>query len=116
MRVRYHDGFEPTENTKSRSRRMLPSGARKPSSLLAERCRTRARWLTLRSLRQLPSALQSRNAHARSAELIPSARIDTLVFVLAQLLEALAHAVVLRRPSSLPLTAAKQEALRAVLG
>lgn len=53
---------------------------------------------------------------ARVHEFSGHLAVDNVAFVLAQLLESLAHAVVLRRPATLSLTAGKAEALRAVLG
>jgi AcrR family transcriptional regulator len=41
--------------------------------------------------------------------------LDTLVFVVTHMVEALSHGVVLRRPARLSLVAAKEEAVRAVL-
>jgi hypothetical protein len=40
---------------------------------------------------------------------------ERILFALTQLVEALAQGVVVRRPTTLPLTAAKEEALRALL-
>jgi AcrR family transcriptional regulator len=52
------------------------------------------------------------SAHAEEFERPPE--LDRLVFILRQSVEALAHAVVLYRPASLSLSAAKEEAARAV--
>jgi AcrR family transcriptional regulator len=52
---------------------------------------------------------------SRAHEFERPLQLDRMLFVLTQMMEALAHAVVLRRPASLSLTAAKEETLRAVL-
>jgi len=52
---------------------------------------------------------------SRASELDPGARPDKMLFVVTQMMESLAHAVVLHRPPSLSLGAAKQEAIRAVV-
>jgi AcrR family transcriptional regulator len=52
---------------------------------------------------------------SRASELDPAAGEDKLLFVLTQMMESLAHAVVLHRPPSLSLAAAKEEAVRAVV-
>jgi AcrR family transcriptional regulator len=53
---------------------------------------------------------------SRGDEIGPSVDLDRLLFVLTQMLESLAHNVVLRRPPSLSLSDATEEAVRAVLG
>jgi AcrR family transcriptional regulator len=53
---------------------------------------------------------------ARGDEIGPSIDLDRLLFVLTHMLESLAHNVVLRRPPSLSLPDATEEAVRAVLG
>lgn len=53
---------------------------------------------------------------SRGDELGPSVDLDRLLFVLTHMLESLAHNVVLRRPPSLSLADATEEAVRAVLG
>lgn len=64
--------------------------------------------------RRLRGALRlAITAHAHEFERPPE--LDRVLFVLRQLVEALAHGVVLERPASLSLTAAKDEAARAVL-
>jgi AcrR family transcriptional regulator len=52
---------------------------------------------------------------AHASELDLAAGEDRLLFVLTQMMESLAHAVVLHRPRSLSLAAAKEEAVRAVV-
>ncbi len=52
---------------------------------------------------------------SRAAELVPSAKPDRLLFIVTQMMESLAHAVVLHRPRSLSFAAAKEEAVRAVV-
>ena len=52
---------------------------------------------------------------ARASELELSTREPTVVFVVTQMVEALAHAVVLRRPAPMSLSAATEEAVRAVV-
>jgi hypothetical protein len=41
--------------------------------------------------------------------------LDTVVFIVTHMVEALSHGAVLRRPALLSLAAAKDEAVRAVL-
>jgi hypothetical protein len=53
------------------------------------------------------------DSHAH--ELVTPLPRDRILFVLTQMVEALAHGAVLRRPTSMTLTAAKEEAVRAVL-
>jgi AcrR family transcriptional regulator len=53
---------------------------------------------------------------SRAGEIDISDNADGVLFVLTQMMEALAHAVVLHRPASLSPSAAKEEAIRAVLG
>jgi AcrR family transcriptional regulator len=52
---------------------------------------------------------------ARAHEFERPLDLDRMLFVLSQMVEALAHGVVLRRPPTLSLAAAKEEASRAVL-
>lgn len=54
---------------------------------------------------------------ARAHELAPKRRrdLDTIVFVVIHMVEALSHGAALRRPAHLTLTAAKKEAVRAVM-
>jgi hypothetical protein len=52
---------------------------------------------------------------ARADELKRGRDLDKVVFVVTNMVDALAHAVILRRPSGLSLSAAKEEAVRAVL-
>lgn len=52
---------------------------------------------------------------ARAHELKPGREIDKAVFIVAEMVDSLSHAAVLRRPSRLSLAAAKDEAVRAVL-
>jgi AcrR family transcriptional regulator len=52
---------------------------------------------------------------ARSNELAQPLQFDRILFVLTQTMEALAHGVVLRRPSSLSMREAQEEAVKAVL-
>ncbi len=52
---------------------------------------------------------------SRASELDLWTREPGIVFVVTQMMEALAHAVVLRRPASLSLKAATEEAMRAVV-
>lgn len=52
---------------------------------------------------------------ARADELKKRRDLDTVVFVVTHMVEALSHGAVLRRPARLSLTAAKDEAVRAVL-
>jgi AcrR family transcriptional regulator len=52
---------------------------------------------------------------SRSDELDLSTREASVLFVVTQMMESLAHAVVLRRPASLSLAAATEEAVRAVV-
>lgn len=52
---------------------------------------------------------------SHAGELEPAVNLDTLLFVVTQMMESLAHAVVLNRPPSLSLPAAKDEAIRAVV-
>jgi AcrR family transcriptional regulator len=52
---------------------------------------------------------------SRTGELAPGTKMDRMVFVVTQIMESLAHAVVLHRPPSLSLSAAKEEAARAVV-
>jgi Tetracyclin repressor-like, C-terminal domain len=52
---------------------------------------------------------------ARADELKKRRDIDTVVFVVTHMVEALSHGAVLRRPARLSLAAAKDEAVRAVL-
>lgn len=52
---------------------------------------------------------------SRAHELAAPLKLDRTLFVLSHMIEALAHAAVLRRPPRLSLTAAKEEAVRAVL-
>jgi AcrR family transcriptional regulator len=53
---------------------------------------------------------------SRAGEIDISDNADGVLFVLTQMMEALTHAVVLGRPASLSLSAAKEEAIRAVVG
>ena len=53
---------------------------------------------------------------SRTKEIDIAANEDGVVFVVTQMMEALTHAVVLRRPTGLSLSAAKEEAVRAVIG
>jgi AcrR family transcriptional regulator len=52
---------------------------------------------------------------ARAPELRSHEELDKTVFVVTHMVESLSHGVVLRRPRGLSLTAAKEEAVRAVL-
>lgn len=52
---------------------------------------------------------------SRSNEIDISENAEGVLFVLTQMMEALTHAVVLGRPTSLSLSAAKEEAIRAVV-
>ena len=52
---------------------------------------------------------------ARANELGTHRDLDTVVFVVTHMVEALAHAAVLRRPVGISLATAKEEAVRAVL-
>jgi len=52
---------------------------------------------------------------ARASELGTPRDLDTTVFVVAQMVEALSHGAVLRRPAGISLATAKEEAVRAVL-
>ena len=52
---------------------------------------------------------------SRSDEIDISENAEGVLFVLTQMMEALTHAVVLGRPTSLSLSAAKEEAIRAVV-
>jgi AcrR family transcriptional regulator len=52
---------------------------------------------------------------ARAHELKPHRNLDTVVFIVTQMVDALSHGAVLRRPSHLSLAAAKEEAVRAIL-
>jgi hypothetical protein len=52
---------------------------------------------------------------SRAKELKTRRDLDTVVFVVTHMVEALSHAAVLRRPARLSLAAAKEEAVRAVL-
>jgi AcrR family transcriptional regulator len=52
---------------------------------------------------------------ARANELGTARDLDTIVFVVTHMVEALSHGAVLRRPPGLSLTAAKEEAVRAIL-
>ncbi len=52
---------------------------------------------------------------SRTYEINAQRDIDTIVFVVTHMVEALCHAAVLRRPARLSLAAAKDEAVRAVL-
>lgn len=52
---------------------------------------------------------------ARSRELKGRRDLDTLVFVVTHMIESLSHGAVIRRPPSLSLRAAKEEAVRAVM-
>jgi hypothetical protein len=52
---------------------------------------------------------------ARANELGTPRDLDTLVFVVTHMVEALSHGAVLRRPAGMSLAAAKEEAVRAVL-
>jgi hypothetical protein len=52
---------------------------------------------------------------ARSGRRRSARELDRLLFVLANMLDALSHAAVLNRPPSLSLADATEEALRAVL-
>jgi AcrR family transcriptional regulator len=53
---------------------------------------------------------------SRAHELEPWLDLERILFVLTHMIESLAHGVVLRRPKSLSLRAATEEAVRAVLG
>jgi AcrR family transcriptional regulator len=53
---------------------------------------------------------------ARPGEIDISDNAEGVLFVLTHLMEALTHAVVLHRPASLSLSAAKEEGIRAVVG
>jgi len=52
---------------------------------------------------------------ARAAELGPHHDLDLTTFVVTQMVEALSHGAVLRRPAGVSLTAAREEAVRAIL-
>jgi AcrR family transcriptional regulator len=52
---------------------------------------------------------------ARASELGTPRDLDTVVFVVTHMVEALSHGAVLRRPAGMSLTTAKEEAVRAVL-
>lgn len=52
---------------------------------------------------------------ARANELGTHRSLDTVVFVVTNMVEALSHGAVLRRPAGVSLAAAKEEAVRAVL-
>jgi AcrR family transcriptional regulator len=52
---------------------------------------------------------------SRAHELKTRRDLDTVVFVVTHMVEALSHGAVLRRPARLSLAAAKEEAVRAVL-
>jgi AcrR family transcriptional regulator len=52
---------------------------------------------------------------ARANELGTPRDLDTVVFVVTHMVEALSHGAVLRRPAGMTLAAAKKEAVRAVL-
>jgi AcrR family transcriptional regulator len=52
---------------------------------------------------------------ARADELKTRCDLDTVVFVVTHMVDALSHGAVLRRPARLSLAAAKEEAVRAVL-
>jgi AcrR family transcriptional regulator len=52
---------------------------------------------------------------ARANELGTPRDLDTVVFVVTNMVDALAHGAVLRRPAGISLAAAKEEAVRAVL-
>jgi AcrR family transcriptional regulator len=52
---------------------------------------------------------------ARASELGTPRDLDTVVFVVTHMVEALSHGAVLRRPAGISLAAAKEEAVRAVL-
>jgi AcrR family transcriptional regulator len=52
---------------------------------------------------------------SRADELKTRRDLDTVVFVVTHMVEALSHGAVLRRPARLSLAAAKEEAVRAVL-
>jgi AcrR family transcriptional regulator len=52
---------------------------------------------------------------ARSRELKLNSDLDLAAFVVAQIVDALAHASVLRRPEGVPLDVAQEETVRAVL-
>jgi AcrR family transcriptional regulator len=52
---------------------------------------------------------------ARAGDLKGHVDLDKVVFVITHMVESLSHGVVLRRPPTLSLTAAKEEAVRAVL-
>src|SRR5580704_11284669 len=52
---------------------------------------------------------------ARANELKTRRNLDTVVFVVTHMVDALSHGAVLRRPSRLSLAGAKEEAVRAVL-
>jgi hypothetical protein len=52
---------------------------------------------------------------ARAHELEGQRDLDTIVFVVTHMVEALSHGAVLHRPPRLSLAAAKEEAVRAVL-
>jgi AcrR family transcriptional regulator len=52
---------------------------------------------------------------SRANELEPGAKTDKLLFTVTQMMESLAHAVVLHRPPSVSFAAAKEEAVRAVV-
>jgi hypothetical protein len=52
---------------------------------------------------------------SRANELKTRRDLDTVVFVVTHMVDALSHGAVLRRPARLSLAAAKEEAVRAVL-
>jgi hypothetical protein len=52
---------------------------------------------------------------SRARELKTRRDLDKVVFVVTHMVESLSHGAVLQRPPSLPLAAAKEEAVRAVL-
>jgi AcrR family transcriptional regulator len=52
---------------------------------------------------------------ARASELRQHRDLDTVVFIVIHMVDALSHAAVLRRPAKLSLTAAREEAVRAIL-
>jgi AcrR family transcriptional regulator len=52
---------------------------------------------------------------ARASELGTPRDLDTVVFVVMHMVEALSHGAVLRRPAAISLATAKEEAVRAVL-
>jgi hypothetical protein len=52
---------------------------------------------------------------SRTHELRTPRDLDTVIFIVTNMIDALAHGAVLRRPTGLSLDAAKDEAVRAVL-